>query len=175
MEEATRYLVPVYIAYAAIAVTLTVWLARTLFKNGAVYLRDVFPDNNELAEAVNRLLVVGFYLFNLGYAALLLRSREAATMVVAIETLAFKLGLLLLSLAAMHFVNMFLFHRIRRRSKEALAATPYRTLPQVMPGHDPHSAFELIERSKAKGERWPSSTTKDASRRAEDEPAAQTT
>jgi hypothetical protein len=167
MEDATRFLVPVYVAYSVIAVALTVWLARTLFKNGAVYLRDVFPDNSDLAEAVNRLLVVGFYLFNLGYAALLLRSREAATMVVAIETLAFKLGLLLLSLAAMHFVNMFLFHRIRRRSKEALAATtPYRMLAQALPGAgEGHSAFELIERhekrapkSKGKGEPWPESS-----------------
>jgi hypothetical protein len=141
--DPTRYLVPVYVVYAAIAVGLTVWLARTLFRNGAVYLRDVFPDNNELAEAVNRLLVVGFYLFNLGYAALLLRSRDASTVVEAIETLAFKLGLLLLSLGAMHFFNMYLFHRIRRRSKEGAAiGSAYRAHPQASPWGP--SAFELM-------------------------------
>ena len=95
---------------------LTIWLARTLFRNGAVFLRDVFADKPELADAVNRLLVVGFYLLNLGYACLLLKAPAAASMVSAIEILASKLGALLLSLGVMHFANMFLFHRIRRRA-----------------------------------------------------------
>ena len=63
------FLVPVYIAYAIVAVGLTVGLARVLFRSGAVFLEDVFKDTPRMAEAVNRLLVVGFYLLNLGYAA----------------------------------------------------------------------------------------------------------
>jgi hypothetical protein len=101
------YLVPVYGAYALIAVPLIVWLARTLFKNGAIFLETVF-DDKRLADAVNRLLVVGFYLFNLGYAFLLMKSSGAATEVEAVEVLAWKLGALLLSLGGMHFLNMYL-------------------------------------------------------------------
>lgn len=141
----TTYLVPVYVAYATIAVGLTVYLARTLFKNGAVFLEDVFKDSPELARAVNKLLVVGFYLFNLGYACLLLRSYEAPTVVSAIETLAAKLGWLLLSLGAMHFFNMYLFHRIRRRAKLADAPPPVpptyhlpsRPMSAMRDGYDP--------------------------------------
>jgi hypothetical protein len=118
------YLVPVYIAYALVSLALTVWLARTLFKNGALFLRDVFADKPELAEAVNRLLVVGFYLLNLGYACLLLEARPAATAVDAIEILASKLGALLVSLGLMHFFNMYLFHRIRRRAQLATLPPP---------------------------------------------------
>ena len=129
VAEDTRYLDPVYMVYAAIAVGLTVWMARTLFKNGAVFLADVFPAEPELAQAINKLLVVGFYLFNLGYACLLLSSYGAPTVVAAIETLAQKLGWLLLSLATMHFFNLYLFHRIRRRAK--LAELP----PPVAPQH----------------------------------------
>jgi hypothetical protein len=121
------YLVYVYVAYGGISVGLTVWLARTLFQNGAVFLRDVFADKPEMADAVNRLLVVGFYLFNLGYACLLLRAAPALTVVAAIETLATKLGALLLSLGVMHFANMLLFHKIRRRAQ--IAQLP----PPVMP------------------------------------------
>jgi hypothetical protein len=67
MENATSwYLIAVYAAYAASSVGLTVWIARTLFKNGAVFLEDVFADQPRMADAVNRLLVVGFYLVNLG-------------------------------------------------------------------------------------------------------------
>ena len=119
------YLVLVYSAYATLSVGLTVWLARTLFKNGAVFLRDVFVDNREMADAVNRLLVVGFYLFNLGYACLLLKAPGAASLVQAIEILSSKMGALLLSLGLMHFGNMYLFHRIRRRaSTHALPPVP---------------------------------------------------
>src|SRR5262249_34396871 len=119
-----QYLIPVYGAYAVISVSLTVWIARTLFKNGAVFLEEVFADQPRMAEAVNRLLVVGFYLINLGYASLLLKADGSANAVQAIEVLSSKLGLLLLSLGGMHFFNLYLFHRIRRRAKVAVLPPP---------------------------------------------------
>ena len=118
-----NYLVPVYITYAALSLVLTIWLARTLFKNGAVFLEEVF-DHPKMAEAVNRLLVVGFYLLNLGYACLLLKAEASNTPIAAIETLAQKLGMLLLSLGAVHFFNLYLFHRIRRRARVATLPPP---------------------------------------------------
>lgn len=140
------YLIGVYIIYASISVALTVWLARTLFKNGQVFLDDVFAGKPGMAEAVNRLLVIGFYLVNLGYAALLLRADPASSVVGAIETLAFKLGLLLLSLAVMHFANLLVFHRIRRRINEPRHdPAPYRQAAWELPAAH-HSAFELIRR-----------------------------
>ena len=67
-------LIAVYLAYAATSLGLTIWLARTLSKNGEVFLEDVFADNPRMAAAVNRLLVVGFYLLNLGYALVTLKA-----------------------------------------------------------------------------------------------------
>ena len=124
MDTTTAYLVPVYVAYAVLSLGLIVWIARTLFKNGAVFLEDVFKESPRLAEAVNRLLVVGFYLVNLGYASLMLRAERSASAVEAIEVLSWKLGFLLLSLAAMHFVNLYVFHRIRRRARIASLPPP---------------------------------------------------
>lgn len=105
----------VYGVYGAVSLALTFWLARTLFRNGAVFLEDVFGSDPRMAESVNKLLVVGFYLLNLGYACLLLEAPPAASTVAAVETLARKLGFLLVSLGAVHFANLYLFHRIRRR------------------------------------------------------------
>lgn len=139
----TPNLVPVYAAYAAIAVTLTILLARVLFRNGAVFLEDVFKDKPKMADAVNRLLVVGFYLFNLGYAALILKASGAATPVEAIEVLAWKLGALLVSLGVMHFFNLYLFYRIRRRSQLTLLpppVAPQMKLPMAMPVAAPIAA-----------------------------------
>ncbi|MGI8759416.1 MAG: hypothetical protein ACR2K0_08935 [Acidimicrobiales bacterium] len=119
------YLVPVYLVYLAVSVTLVVWLARTLFRNGSVFLEDIFDDKPHMAQAVNKLLVIGFYMLNLGYAALLLKAEEAPTAVAAVEVLGRKLGILLLSLAVLHFVNMYVFYRIRRAATaEALPPPP---------------------------------------------------
>src|SRR5215510_4251886 len=106
----------VYLVYAVVSLGLTIWLARTLFKNGEAFLEEVFADNPRLAGAVNRLLVVGFYLLNLGYAFLTLRSDQSVdTPTQGIELLAAKLGRLLLVLGVMHMGNLYMFHRIRRR------------------------------------------------------------
>jgi hypothetical protein len=127
----------VYGIYAVFSIFLTVWLARTLFRNGQVLLEDVFAGQPGLATAVNRLLVVGFYLVNFGYACLLLTGGRATDVVGAIETLATKMGWLLMSLAVMHFMNLFIFQRIRRRARLASAPPPvaprYYVPPVVVP------------------------------------------
>jgi len=125
----TSYLVPVYGAYALATVSLTVWLARTLFRNGAVFLENVFKDEPRMADAVNQLLVVGFYLFNLGYAALIMKAERGDTVIQAVEVLAWKLGALLISLGVMHFTNLYIFYRIRRRAR--LAEMPPPVVPQL--------------------------------------------
>jgi hypothetical protein len=132
----TSYLVAVYAAYAAASVGLTVWISRTLFRNGAVFLEEVFADQPRMADAVNRLLVVGFYLLNLGYAALLLKAGGSVNAVEAIEVLSSKLGLLLLSLGAMHFLNLYVFYRIRRRAKIAVLPPPVAPQMRVLPDKD---------------------------------------
>lgn len=114
------YLVPVYAAYLVTTVGLVVWLAVTLYRNGAVFLQDVFPDRPDMASAVNHLLVTGFAMFNLGYGFFLMTASEATTGQEAFEVLARKLGILLVSLAAFHFLNMIVLHRIAasRRQRE---------------------------------------------------------
>jgi len=110
-------LVWVYAVYAACAVTLTVWLAITLYRNGAVFLEEVF-DRKEIAVAVNRLLVTGFFMVNLGYAMFLIETNSpTASTADAVQLLVRKLGILLLTLAAVHFVNVYVFWKLRRRNE----------------------------------------------------------
>lgn len=118
------YLPLVYAAYAAVSVVLTIFLARTLSVNGRIFLEKVFTDDPSFGDAVNRLLVVGFYLVNFGYACLHLVGGQADTVRGAIETLAEKLGWLLLALAVMHFANLWIFNRIRRGARPAEIPAP---------------------------------------------------
>jgi len=103
-----------YLVYLLISVALTVWVARTLHKRGAIFLVDAFQGNAELAASVNHLLVVGFYLINIGFVTLALKSTAVITgSRAAIEMLSDKLGVVLLTLGGMHFFNLFVFSRIR--------------------------------------------------------------
>jgi hypothetical protein len=112
-----------YLLYAVISVGVTVWVARTLSVNGRVFLVDVFAGNERLADSVNHLLVVGFYLINLGFVSLVLMTGgELATVREVVELLSRKLGLILLILGSLHLFNIFVFGRVRRsalRSRNA--------------------------------------------------------
>ena len=106
-----------YLIYLAISIALTIWVARTLHKNGRVFLVDVFHGNEALADSVNHLLVVGFYLINFGYVSLALKLGYVVTTAEqSIEALSVKIGMVLLVLGGMHFFNLFVFSRMRRRS-----------------------------------------------------------
>src|SRR5678810_358184 len=114
-----------YFAYLLLSVALTVWVAKTLHKNGRIFLVDAFHGNEPLADSVNHLLVVGFYLVNIGYVTLALKfSQMPVDMQTAIELLSTKIGLVLLVLGAMHFMNMIVFSRMRRRAMRELAPPP---------------------------------------------------
>jgi hypothetical protein len=118
-------LVIAYLLYLTVSFTLIFWVAQTLFKNGRIFLVDVFHGNEPLADSVNHLLVVGFYLINLGYVSLALKlGYDVADMREAIEALSWKIGLVLLMLGGMHFFNLYLFSRMRRRSSIQDAPPP---------------------------------------------------
>ena len=106
-----------YIIYIALSIPLTIWVAQTLHKNGRVFLIDSFRGNERLADSVNHLLVVGFYLINIGYVALALKESIAPTDIrQVLETVSRKIGVVMLVLGAMHFFNILVFSKMRRRA-----------------------------------------------------------
>ena len=103
-----------YLVYLLVSVGLTIWVATTLSRNGLVFLEDVFADSR-LARAVNQLLVMGFYLLNLGYVAVAMRSSARIPVAArALETLSYKIGFVLLVLGVLHVCNVFFLGRYRR-------------------------------------------------------------
>ena len=117
--------VVMYLIYLFISVALTIWVAKTLHKNGRIFLVDSFLGNEGLADSVNHLLVVGFYLINIGFVTLALRYGDKATNAqTALETLSTKVGLVLVVLGFMHFFNLFVFSKMRRRAAHKHAGPP---------------------------------------------------
>lgn len=114
-----------YVIYLLISVALTIWVARTLSRNGRVFLADVLHGNEKLADAVNHLLVVGFYLVNLGFVTLYLKNADGvANARELFDALSVKVGVVLLVLGVMHLGNVWVLSRIRRRSVMEREQTP---------------------------------------------------
>ena len=123
------YVVSCYVTYLALSIAITIWVAQTLRKNGRVFLVETFHGNTQLADSVNHLLVVGFYLINVGYVALALKTTgDLKSLRESIELVSDKIGVVLLVLGAMHFFNLFVFSRMRKRSRES-------ALPRFIPPH----------------------------------------
>lgn len=111
-------LVPTYATYLLLTVPLVLWVGSTLRRNGRVFLLDVFDGDEELATAVNSLLVVGFYLVNLGYVSIALKvGAQVATATQAIEALSLKVGTVVLVLGVLHLGNLYVLNKLRRRAQ----------------------------------------------------------
>jgi hypothetical protein len=114
-----------YVVYLAVSVGLTMWVARTLSRNGRIFLADVLQGDEKLADAVNHLLVVGFYLVNLGFVALYLKDSQGVTDARRlVEAISMKLGVVLLVIGVLHLGNVYVLSKIRRRGMAERAGIP---------------------------------------------------
>jgi hypothetical protein len=112
-----------YAVYFAVSLAFTTWVGRTLNRNGRVFLVENFEGREALADSVNHLLLVGFYLVNVGFVTLALKYGTKPTDAVeAVEFLSTKIGLAVVVLGGMHFFNMVMLVKFRRsRLLQALA------------------------------------------------------
>ena len=120
-----------YLVYIVVSVFLTIWVGDTLFRNGRPFLVSVFKEDG-LADSVNRLLVVGFYLVNFGAAAILINTGGTPpTPPDMLKQTVTRIGVVLLVLGFMHFNNLLILRTIRRRDRPMppLINNPYQAQP----------------------------------------------
>jgi hypothetical protein len=133
------------LAYLAISIAMTIWVARTLSRNGEVFLVMCFGQNETLAKSTNHLLVVGFYLINVGFIAIRLDGWSADALISnPIAHIGSKIGVSVLMLGAMHFFNMMMISRYGRvvsgwmkdlRYEQQIAAAANHGAPPPLPAH----------------------------------------
>ena len=117
LQQSMAYIAGCYVSYLFISIALTVWVARTLHRSGRVFLLDACHGKVDLADSINQLLVVGFYLVNVGYIALALKTSDSLqNLREVIEVESAKLGVVLLILGGMHFLNILVLTRLRSHS-----------------------------------------------------------
>jgi hypothetical protein len=130
-----------YAIYIVISVILTVWVAHSLSTRGRVFLVHFMDGNEKLADSINHLLVVGFYLLNLGYAMLALSyGVKPRTLDQAIEFLSFKVGLVLVVLGATHLFNMMMIAKLGSRIDAMIRRSK---LPWPTPATEPIAPMSI--------------------------------
>ncbi|MGB9331356.1 MAG: hypothetical protein WCB10_11365 [Steroidobacteraceae bacterium] len=106
-----------YSIYVAVSLAVTIWVGQSLHGNGRIFLVENFQGRERLADSVNHLLLVGFYLVNIGFVCLALRYGDKPTdLVGAVEFLSTKIGIVVVVLGALHFFNMRMLVRFRQSS-----------------------------------------------------------
>ena len=119
--ETTKILIG-YAIYLPIAIFLTYYVSKTLFKNSKIYMLDIFKGREEIATATNKLFETGFYLLNLGFALRILEMNIYNNSYQSlIEELSYKIGGFSIYLGIMLFLNLYLFFRGKRKANESQA------------------------------------------------------
>ncbi|TCD07128.1 hypothetical protein EZ449_15170 [Pedobacter frigidisoli] len=117
--ETTKILIG-YAVYLPVALFLTLYVSKTLFKNSKIYMLDIFKGREEIANATNKLFETGFYLLNIGFALLIMKiSIYTDSYQNLIEALGSKIGGFSIYLGIMLFLNLYFFFRGKRKAKES--------------------------------------------------------
>jgi hypothetical protein len=116
--ETTKILVG-YAIYLPIALFLTYYVSKTLFKNSKIFMLDIFKGREEIATATNKLFETGFYLLNLGFALMILEMTIYKDDYQSlIEALSYKIGGFAIYLGIMLFLNLYFFFRGKRKASQ---------------------------------------------------------
>jgi len=107
-----------YAIYLTITILLTLFVAKTLFKQGKIFMLDIFNGREAIALSTNRLFEVGFYLLNIGFAMLIMKIYRCNNLQQLVEILSQKIGGFSMYLGLMLFFNLYLFFRGKKKSKE---------------------------------------------------------
>jgi hypothetical protein len=105
-----------YIIYLFITYLITVHVGLRFYRNGRVYILRLLHGDEKMTDSINNILLVGYYLLNLGYASLMISTWKTigawAELVGSISTMT---GKIMLALAIMHFFNMTVIYFISRK------------------------------------------------------------
>ncbi|MUU79572.1 hypothetical protein [Winogradskyella endarachnes] len=105
-----------YLIYLPIICFIMLKVGWLFYKNGEVFLLDIFQQNQPLVSSINKLLLIGYYLLNIGYAILTISYWEhLESTIEIINSLSLTLGRIIIILALMHYNNIFILKFINKQ------------------------------------------------------------
>ena len=108
-----NYNIIAYLIYTPVIAVITIQVGWMFYKNGEVFLFSLIPNNTPLVKNINNLLLIGYYLVNLGYAIFSISQwDQILTLNQLLQTLSNNIGGIMLILAILHYNNIFWLKRL---------------------------------------------------------------
>jgi hypothetical protein len=98
-----------YFIYLIITIFIIIRVGKSCYKNGNVFVSELIPNHEDLCQRINQMLLLGYYLLNIGYCAMTLISWETiATTNQLIEVIATKTSIIIFIISGLHYINIII-------------------------------------------------------------------
>jgi hypothetical protein len=105
-----------YLIYFIITFFIIIKVGKICYNNGNIYVSQLIPNHEELCQRINQMLLIGYYLLNIGYCAMTIVSwQRIITTNHLIEIIASKSAIIIITIAVMHYLNIFLLTKYLKK------------------------------------------------------------
>ena len=110
-----------YFIYGCITVFIIIYVGKMFHQNGRIFILQLFQGKESLTDTTNNILLLAYYLFNIGYSVIQFSFWESIrNLVEMISSVSLKTGILVLILALTHYVNIFIIYILSNRNRHSL-------------------------------------------------------
>jgi len=98
-----------YIIYLILTSAVILKVGNICYNNGNVFIKNLLKENIELSIQINKALLIGYYLLNIGYSAItIITWNKIKTNAYLVEIISQKISIIIL---IMHYSNIFLIKK----------------------------------------------------------------
>ncbi|MBO9585853.1 MAG: hypothetical protein J7574_16940 [Flavobacterium sp.] len=98
-----------YFIYLGITTLIILRVGKICYKNGNVYVSELIPNHKDICQKINQVLLLAYYLLNIGYCAMTLISwQKIISVTQLIETIGSKTALIIFIISVLHYLNILL-------------------------------------------------------------------
>ncbi|MFC7773742.1 hypothetical protein [Flavobacterium sp. GCM10027622] len=98
-----------YVIFLIIISYIILVVGKICYRNGNIYVASLIPEHMDLCQQINKMLLIGYYLVNLGYSAMTIVNWEAITSIQQlVEIIATKTAIIVLLLSLLHYTTIFI-------------------------------------------------------------------
>lgn len=97
-----------YGIYLLITVFIIIKVGLICYRNGNIFVAHLVPDDKDFCLRVNNVLLIGYYLINIGYTVITLSDWTTVISISQmIESLSKNTAIIVCILAVLHYFNLF--------------------------------------------------------------------
>lgn len=114
-----NYNILAYCIYIIATILLIYGLGKYFHKNGRIFIFYLFHQQTNITDSTNNILLILYYLLNMGYAVVQLYLWQRITSLsLLLSSLIEKLSFILIILACIHYLNMLIIYIYSKKNNK---------------------------------------------------------